>query len=118
MLEVTGGAMATLIPANTSVDWPEHYMTSNLALENSKQAEVLVEKVCGMGSGGNCNACINGLDYFQYPAAACTQEGIDAAIARGQPAHGYSWKRCRTSTQLKLQLSHSLEPLYSNFPGH
>lgn len=37
--------MATLIPANSSVDWPVHYLTSNLALENSQQAEVLVQQV-------------------------------------------------------------------------
>jgi len=45
MLEVTGGAMATLIPANTAVDWPEHYLISSLALENARQAEVLVQEV-------------------------------------------------------------------------
>lgn len=46
MLEVTGGAMATLIPANTAVDWPEHYLTSSLALGNARQAEMLVQEVC------------------------------------------------------------------------
>jgi hypothetical protein len=45
MLEVTGGAMATLIPANTSVDWPAHYMASSLALENAQRAEGLVQQV-------------------------------------------------------------------------
>lgn len=46
MLEVTGGAMATLIPANASVDWPEHYLASSLALDNAQQAEMLVKQVC------------------------------------------------------------------------
>jgi hypothetical protein len=45
MLEITGGAMATLIPANTNVDWPEHYLASNLALENAQQADMLVKQV-------------------------------------------------------------------------
>jgi hypothetical protein len=47
MLEVTGGAMATLIPANTSVDWPDHYLGSQLALENAQKAEQLVQQVKG-----------------------------------------------------------------------
>ena len=51
MLEVTGGAMATLIPANTSVNWPDHYLGSQLALENAQQAEVLAQQVRGRGSG-------------------------------------------------------------------
>jgi hypothetical protein len=46
MLEVTGGAMATLIPANTNVDWPEYYLASNMALENLQQADMLVTQVC------------------------------------------------------------------------
>lgn len=49
MLEVTGGAVATLIPANTSVDWPAHYLASSLALENTQRAELLVQQVCVSG---------------------------------------------------------------------
>jgi hypothetical protein len=45
MLEVTGGAMATLIPANTNVDWPEHYLTSSLALAKAQEADRLVKQV-------------------------------------------------------------------------
>jgi hypothetical protein len=45
MLEVTGGAMATLIPPNSNVDWPEHYLQSSLALESGLQADALVKQV-------------------------------------------------------------------------
>lgn len=41
--------MATLIPANTSVDWPAHYLASSLALENTQRAELLVQQVCVSG---------------------------------------------------------------------
>lgn len=57
MLEVTGGAMATLIPANSSVDWPEHYLGSQLALENAQKAEQLVQQVSGqcLWPAGRCS---------------------------------------------------------------
>lgn len=46
MLEVTGGAAATLIPANTDVDWPAAYLASELRLATQQHGEALVEQVC------------------------------------------------------------------------
>jgi hypothetical protein len=45
MLEVTGGAMATLTPANNSVDWPATYLASSLCQANATKAEALIEQV-------------------------------------------------------------------------
>jgi hypothetical protein len=45
MLEVTGGAMATLIPANAAVDWPRHYVRSSLCRDNAARADALVQQV-------------------------------------------------------------------------
>jgi hypothetical protein len=45
MLEVTGGAMATLTPANASVDWPATYLASQLCQANATKAEALIEQV-------------------------------------------------------------------------
>lgn len=45
MLEVTGGAMATLTPANKSVDWPDAYLASQLFMENANTAQALIEEV-------------------------------------------------------------------------
>ena len=45
MLEVTGGAMATLTPANAGVDWPATYMASALCQANATKAEALIEQV-------------------------------------------------------------------------
>jgi hypothetical protein len=53
MLEVTGGAMATLTPANANVDWPATYLASQLCQANATKAEALIEQVsvvcCGAG---------------------------------------------------------------------
>lgn len=46
MLEVTGGAMATLTPANAGVDWPATYLASALFQANATKAEALIEQVC------------------------------------------------------------------------
>jgi type IV secretory pathway TrbL component len=45
MLEVTGGAMTTLVPANTSVDWAAVYAESALRLKNDEHMEELIAKV-------------------------------------------------------------------------
>jgi hypothetical protein len=45
MLEVTGGAMATLTPANASVDWPATHLASGLCQANASKAEALIEQV-------------------------------------------------------------------------
>ena len=45
MLEVTGGAMTTLVPANTIVDWPTVYAESPLRLKNDEHIEELISKV-------------------------------------------------------------------------
>lgn len=45
MLEVTGGAMATMTPANMNVDWPATYLASELCKHNLQQAEELVQQV-------------------------------------------------------------------------
>jgi hypothetical protein len=45
MLEVTGGAMATLTPANANVDWPATYLASQLCQANATKAEALIEQV-------------------------------------------------------------------------
>ncbi|WIA20601.1 hypothetical protein OEZ85_004985 [Tetradesmus obliquus] len=44
MLEVTGGAMATLTPANAGMDWPATYLASALCQANATQAEALIEQ--------------------------------------------------------------------------
>jgi hypothetical protein len=45
MLEVTGGAVATLTPANAGVDWPATYLVSALCQANAAKAEALVKQV-------------------------------------------------------------------------
>lgn len=45
MLEVTGGAMATLTPANQNVDWPATYQASALYQANEATAQALIEQV-------------------------------------------------------------------------
>lgn len=72
MLEVTGGALATLTPANTNVDWPATYLASGLCVDNENKALALIEQ---------------GLRSSSLPSAV-TAPGAGSAAAGDSPDVG------------------------------